>query len=72
MTRSKRFLVPFVGAALAFVSLSGCIVEERPYVARPAPPCPGAMWVGGHYGPRGRWHYGHWRCPGVVEVIEVD
>jgi hypothetical protein len=55
--------------ALALVALSGCVVE-----ARPAPPgrCPGGVWVAGHYGPHGRWHPGHWRCPGVVEVVEVD
>jgi hypothetical protein len=72
MTSLRRSLVPFAVAALAMVSLSGCVVEERPVMVRPAPPCPGAMWIGGHYGPRGRWHPGHWRCPGVVEVVEVD
>ncbi len=30
--------------------------------------CPGGYWVEGHYGPRGRWHPGHWRCPGVIEI----
>jgi hypothetical protein len=61
-------------AALTFtllaMALSGCVVEERSSVRRP--PCPGGWWVDGHYGPRGRWHPGHWRCPGVVEVVEVD
>ena len=52
------------------LTLSGCVVEDRTAVRRA--PCPGGWWVEGHYGPRGRWHPGHWRCPGVVEVIEVD
>lgn len=55
--------------SIALFALSGCVVE-----ARPGPPgrCPGGYWVAGHYGPHGRWHPGHWRCPGVVEVVEVD
>jgi hypothetical protein len=60
-----------VVAVLASVALSGCVVEERTYAA-PPPRCHGAAWVDGHYGPRGVWHAGHWRCPGVVEVVEVD
>ncbi len=63
-----RNVLPLVVVAL----LSGCVVEERPAVVRPAAPCRGAVWVEGHHGPRGRWHPGHWRCPGVVEVVEVD
>jgi len=57
---------------LAFLALmlTGCVIEEHPY--RPPPACAGAFWVEGHYGPRGYWHAGHWRCPGVVEVLEVD
>jgi hypothetical protein len=35
-------------------------------------PCPGGVWIEGHRGPRGHWHPGHWRCPGVVEVVEVE
>jgi hypothetical protein len=61
----------FPVAVLALV-LGGCVVEERTVVARPGPPCRSAVWVEGHYGPRGRWHHGHWRCPGVVEVVEVE
>ncbi|HXX66019.1 MAG TPA: hypothetical protein VEK07_02495 [Polyangiaceae bacterium] len=57
----------FVG--LALFALSGCVVEARP---APPPRCPGGEWIAGHYGPHGRWHPGHWRCPGVVEVVEVD
>jgi hypothetical protein len=30
--------------------------------------CRGGYWVEGHYGPRGRWHGGHWRCPGIIEI----
>jgi hypothetical protein len=61
-------------AGLLFLStatgLSSCVVRERT-VARPGG-CPGGVWVEGHHGPRGRWHPGHWRCPGVVERIEID
>jgi hypothetical protein len=63
-----RTLVP---VAFIAISLSGCVVEARSEV-RPVPRCRGAEWIDGHYGPRGAWHRGHWRCPGVVEVIEVD
>jgi hypothetical protein len=63
-----RTLLP---AAIVAITLTGCVVEERGD-ARPAPQCRGAVWVEGHYGPRGAWHRGHWRCPGVVEVVEVD
>jgi len=66
MTVVRRVL-PLLVAAL----LTGC-VEERPVVVRPAPPCRGAAWIEGHYGPRGRWHPGHWRCPRRVEVVEVE
>jgi hypothetical protein len=62
-------------AGLLFLSvgtgLSGCVVRERTVAARPGT-CPGGYWIEGHYGPRGRWHPGHWRCPGVVERIEID
>jgi hypothetical protein len=63
-----RSIVP---ASLLALTLAGCVVEERGY-ARPPPPCHGAFWVEGHYGPRGVWHPGHWRCPGMVEVVEVE
>jgi hypothetical protein len=53
------------------VLLSGCVVEERS-VPEPPRSCLEARWVRGHYGPTGRWHRGHWRCRGVVEVIEVE
>jgi len=51
----------FLVAPLALGLLGGCIV------ARPARPCPGGVWVGGHYDRRGVWRPEHWRCPGVVE-----
>ena len=41
---------------------AGCYVGPAPGH------CPGGFWVEGHYGPRGRWHPGHWRCPGVIEI----
>ncbi|HEX3695407.1 MAG TPA: hypothetical protein VH374_08450 [Polyangia bacterium] len=53
-------------------AISGCVVRER-VVARPErPPCRGGVLIEGHRGPRGRWHPAHWRCPGVVEEVEID
>ena len=48
-------------------SVSSCYVRET----RPGG-CPGGVWVEGHYGPRGRWHPAHWRCPGRPAVIEIE
>ncbi|HEY7374427.1 MAG TPA: hypothetical protein VIF57_19845 [Polyangia bacterium] len=60
--------------ALALVvggtAASGCVVREQRVATGPR--CRGAVWIDGHHGPRGRWHPGHWRCPGVVERIEID
>ena len=42
---------------------AGCVVHER-VVAHPASPCAGAVWIQGGYDHYGRWHSGHWRCPG--------
>jgi hypothetical protein len=72
MALLRRFVLAVTASSLTLAAIPGCVVQERVVVARPAPPCPGAMWIEGHYGPRGRWHHGHWRCPGVVEVIEVE
>ncbi len=63
MVRSSALLV------FLAIAVGGCVVEARP-VGRPLPPCPGGAWIEGHYGPYGRWHPGHWRCPGAV--IEVE
>lgn len=41
--------------------LAGCVVVA------PRPPCPGGVWIEGHYDRMGRWHRAHWRCPGVIE-----
>jgi hypothetical protein len=62
-------MLRWLAAALFLFSLaeSGCYVRE----ARPAP-CPRGVWIEGHYGPRGRWHPAHWRCPGRPEIIEVE
>jgi hypothetical protein len=46
---------------------AGCLVRERRGTA-----CRGGVFVEGHYGPRGRWHPGHWRCPGQPVIVEVD
>ena len=55
--------------ALGFVALvaTSCVVRET----RRAP-CSGGVWMDGHRGPRGRWHPGHWRCPGQPVIIEVE
>lgn len=55
-----------IGIGLA---VGGCVAEERVVVARPAR-CRNAVWVAGGYGPRGRWHPGHWRCGRRVIVVE--
>jgi hypothetical protein len=51
--------------------LTGCVVRPaviRPVgavaVVRPAAPCPGGFFQPGYRGRWGRWHPGHWRCPG--------
>jgi hypothetical protein len=65
----KRELIGIVIAAGALGLLaSGCVVHET--VVRRDPPCVGGVWIGGHYDGAGRWHRPHWRCPGVIEVIE--
>jgi hypothetical protein len=51
--------------------VSGCVVRERTVASRPGR-CPGGYWVEGHHGRHGHFHPGHWRCPGVVEGIEID
>lgn len=48
--------------------LAGCYVEVRPHAYRHPSPCPGGIWVEGHYGMWHRWHPGHWRC-GEREII---
>lgn len=62
-------------AGLLFLSaatgLSSCVVRERAVATGPGR-CPGGVWIEGHHGRSGRWHPGHWRCPGVVERIEID
>jgi hypothetical protein len=66
MSLLRALLLLGVGGGI----LSGCVMEERP--VRPPRACVGGVWIRGHYGPRGVWHPGHWRCPGVVEVVEID
>ena len=51
-------------------SAAGCVVRER-VVARPGA-CPGGVWIEGHGDRHGRWHRAHWRCPGVVDRIEIE
>lgn len=59
-------LLGSMAVLLAVASASGCIVREREYVRRGG--CPGGVFIQGHYGPRGGWRPGHWRCPGIIEV----
>jgi hypothetical protein len=72
----NKSLLRTLAAVLCVTSLpvvaSGCIVETRAYARPMRPACPGGIWIEGHYGRYGRWHPGHWRCPGVVEVVEVE
>jgi hypothetical protein len=79
----RRFIVGFgmrlmvglgLSTALAAVGASGCMVREHRYAQRPGPAtgCRGGDWVEGHYGRHGRWHPGHYRCPGVVERVDID
>lgn len=68
-----RPLLSILGLALALCTAgSGCYVQEQPSVAYGPRGCPGGVWIAGHRGPRGRWHQGHWRCPGVIERIEIE
>jgi hypothetical protein len=64
---ARRLLIALL---LASPLLTSCVVREE-RVARPGA-CPGGVWIEPHDGPRGRWHPGHWRCPGRREVIEVE
>lgn len=56
---------------LSIGAIAGCS-SERTVIVRNGPPCVGGVWIEGHYGPRGYWRPGHWRCPGVVEVVQSD
>jgi hypothetical protein len=67
---TKRLILAGWVLLTAVSGLSGCVVRERT-VARPGG-CPGGYWVEGHRSQRGRWHPGHYRCPGQVERIEID
>jgi hypothetical protein len=60
LRRLKQVLLMLICATSV---LSGCIVRERVVVRDRVPPCPGGVWVEGHYGPYGHWHSGYWRCP---------
>ncbi len=60
----RKLRLAVLAATLA--TALGCATQET-VVVRP-PPCPGATWVQGHYGPYGHWHAGHWVCPEVVVV----
>ena len=64
-------ILAMLALALAITgSASGCVVREQRVASGPR--CRDAVWIDGHYGPHGRWHPAHWRCPGVVERIEID
>ncbi len=65
----KLFVALGLTVATMGISAASCVVRET-RVAHHG--CAGGVWIDGHYGPRGRWHPGHWRCPGVVERIEID
>ena len=73
MARMKNTLL---GRSVAVLGLSlllgGCVERVRVVDARPPVPCAGAVWIPGHTSQSGKFHPGHWRCPGVVEVVVVD
>jgi hypothetical protein len=54
----------------AFTALGVAACSSETVVVRSPPPCAGGVWIPGHYGPAGYWRPAHWRCPGVVEVVE--
>jgi hypothetical protein len=68
-----RALIASLGLLGLLVTTAGSMgcVEREVVVERPRA-CAGGVWIPRHRGPRGYWHPGHWRCPGVVEVVEVD
>ena len=70
---TKKLMLAAWVILTAVSGLSGCVVRERT-VARPygGGGCRGGYYVEGHRGRRGRWHPGHWRCPGEVDRIEID
>jgi hypothetical protein len=71
MLNIKRVVSAF-GLAMALGgAVSGCVVREQRVATGPGG-CPGGVWIEGHYSPRGYWHRGHWRCPGIVDRIEIE
>jgi hypothetical protein len=66
-----KMLCAAIAALFLAGAAAGCVVREQ-RVAEGPRGCRGGAWVDGHYGPRGRWHPGHWRCPGAVEEVEID
>jgi len=66
----RRLLILAMLGLLGGSAASGCVVRERRTAH--AGYCRGGYWVEGHYGRLGRWHPGHWRCPGVVERVDID
>ena len=65
LARMRSILI--ITLLLLSLAQSSCFVRERR-----GPPCRGGVLVAGHYGPRGRWHPEHWRCPGQREIIEIE
>ncbi len=62
-----RLIPTLLALALVGAAASSCVVHETEVRHSP---CAGGVWIGGHYDAVGRWHPPHWRCPGVVEIIE--
>ena len=67
MNPNLRQLLFVVLAIFAAVLAQGCIVRE----VRPARPCANAVWVEGHYGPRGAWHPAHWKCAAAAHEVII-
>src|SRR5262249_39593338 len=67
----KRLITTLGLVAVLGTSLSACVVREQRVATGPR--CRGGFWVAVHSGRHsGRWHRGHWRCPGEVERFEID
>jgi len=66
-----RRLMSALGLAVVLgTTVSACVVREQRVATGPR--CRGGYWMEGHYSRAGRWHPGHWVCPGEVDRIEIE
>jgi hypothetical protein len=64
-----RRLLMLLALVTGLGSATGCVVHDRRVAS--ANRCRNGVYIEGHYGPRGHWHPGHWRCPGEVERVDI-